>query len=170
METSGNILSHKEVIAKVGGLIKDIRIAMLTTASEDGKLHSRPMATQETDFDGTLWFLTRQTSGKVDEIRHDSQVNLTYADQKHSFVTISGPASVSKDRAKIDELWNPSYKAWFPQGKDDPEITVIRVNADEAEYWEAPSNAIIRNVKILQAAVTGDSSKVGEHGKVELAR
>lgn len=164
-----NDLNRNQGIAKVGGLIKDIRIAMLTTADTDGRLHSRPMATQETNFDGTLWFLTRQHSGKVDEIRHDAEVNLTYADQKHSFVTISGRASVSKDRAKIDELWNASYKAWFPQGKDDPEITVIRVTADEAEYWEASSNAIVRNVKILQAAVTGDSSKVGQHGKVELA-
>ena len=141
---------------------------MLTTEGSDGKLHSRPMATQEAEFDGSVWFLSRQSSGKVTDIQHQAHVNLAYSDGKHSFVTLAGTAEIQKDRKKIDELWNPLYKAWFPDGKDDPEITVIKVQVEEAEYWEAPPNAIVRNVKILSAAITGGKVSVGEHEKVSL--
>ena len=163
-------LSQQEAMKKIGTLIKDIRIAMLTTADEDGRLHSRPMATQESDFDGVLWFVTREHSGKVGEIRNDAHVNLTYSDKTHIFVSISGRAEVLRDRAKLEELWNPMYKAWFPEGKDDPEARVLRVRIDQAEYWEAPASAVIRNYKILKAAVTGSLKDVGEHQKLTLDR
>ncbi len=162
--------SRSEAIARVAELIKDIRIAMLTTTGTDGALHSRPMATQQASFDGTLWFLTREDSGKVDEIRSEAEVNLTYAGENHAYISISGRAQVNRDQAKVDELWNPMYKAWFPEGKDDPSIRVLRVDADFAEYWEAPSNAIVRNYQILKAAVTGGQTKVGEHQKLPLEK
>jgi len=163
--------SRDESLTHIQDLIKDIRIAMLTTAGEDGRIYSRPMATQETRFQGELWFLTRQDSGKVDEIRHNAHVNVAYTDAKNaSFVSLSGRAEVSKDKAKIHELWNPMYKAWFPKGEDDPEITVLRVVVEQAEYWEAPANAILRNFQILRAAVTGGETKVGEHDRVTLDR
>jgi len=162
-EASGN-----EQFKKIHDLIKDIHVAMLTTEGSDGKLHSRPMATQEAEFDGSVWFLSRQSSGKVTDIQHQAHVNLAYSDGKSSFVTLAGTAEIQKDRKKIDELWNPLYKAWFPDGKDDPEITVIKVQVEEAEYWEAPANAIVRNVKILSAAITGGKTSVGEHEKVTL--
>ncbi len=169
MTESTQELSREDAIKKVAGLIKDIKMAMLTTGTPGGRLHSRPMATQETDFDGNLWFLTREDSGKVGEIRQDAEVNLSYADGKHTFVSLSGPAQVSRDQAKVDELWNPMYKAWFPQGKDDPEIAVLRVQVVEAEYWEAPASAVVRNFKIMKAAVTGDHSNVGEHQKLQMS-
>jgi general stress protein 26 len=162
-ETSGS-----EQYKKIHDLIKDIHVAMLTTEGSDGKLHSRPMATQEAEFDGSVWFLSRQSSGKVTDIQHQAHVNLAYSDGKHSFVTLAGTAEIQKDRKKIDELWNPLYKAWFPDGKDDPQITVIKVQVEDAEYWEAPPNAIVRNVKILSAAITGGKVSVGEHEKVSL--
>ena len=159
---------NTEQFAKIHELIKDIHIAMLTTEGTDGVLHSRPMATQKAEFDGSLWFLTRHNSGKVSEILHDSEVNLTYTDGNHSFVSLSGKAEINQDRSKIDELWSPLHKAWFPEGKDDPEITVLVVRVKEAEYWEAPANAIVRNVKILSAALTGGKVTAGEHEKVIL--
>lgn len=162
--------NHDEAMKKINALIKDIRIAMLTTADEDGRLHSRPMATQDNDFEGVLWFVTREESGKVGEIRHDAQVNLTYSDKTHIFVSISGRAEVLNDRAKLEELWNPMYKAWFPEGKDDPQARVLRVHVEQAEYWEAPASAVIRNYKILKAAVTGSLKDVGEHQKLTLER
>ena len=164
-------MMHAEGVAKVAELVKGVRICMLTTIDVDGKLHSRPMATQETDFDGDLWFLTRDDSPKVSEIRHESEVNLAYADAKSSkFVSISGVAYVLKERGKIKELWNPMYKAWFPDGEDDPRITVIHVRAKEAEYWEASSSALVRGMKYVLAAVTRGSVEVGENRKVTLER
>ena len=168
---SNETRSRDEILGTIQDLIKDIRIAMLTTASEDGRVYSRPMATQETRFQGELWFLTRQDSGKVDEIRHNAHVNVAYSDPKEStFISLSGRAQLSKDRQKIHELWNPLYKAWFPIGEEDPEITVIKVVVEDAEYWSAPSSAIVRNFRMLKASITGDGSQVGEHEHVALNR
>ncbi len=162
-------LSGDEGKKKIGDLIKHIRIAMLTTAAEDGSFDSRPMATQETDFDGVVYFLTRGESGKVHEIQADSHVSLLYADPADSkFVSAKGRASVSQDRAKIHELWNPMYKAWFPQGEDDPAITVLRVDITEAQYWEASSSKLLRGLKYVAAAATGGKVDLGETGTVDL--
>ncbi len=162
-------LSGPEGVKKIGELIKDIRICMMTTAGSDGSFDSRPMATQKTEFDGDVWFLTRGESGKVHEIEDDAHVSLLYADTGDSkYVAAKGKATVSKDKAKIHELWNPMFKAWFPGGEDDPEITVLKVSLTEAQYWEASSSKIIMGVKYLAAAVTGDHTKIGEHGTVKL--
>lgn len=162
-------LSRPQAIKKIAEMIKDVRIAMLSTVTPQGTIHSRPMATQESEFQGELLFLTRQESNKTDEIAHESRVTLNYVDtQDHRFVTLSGRATLSKDRATIHELWNPLYKAWFPDGEDDPEITLIRVNVDQAEYWEAPANAVVRGYQLLKAAVTKGESRVGEHQAVTL--
>ncbi len=167
-DSSSEIPTREESIRKISDLIHGIRIAMLTTTGTDGSLHSRPMATQEKIFDGVLWFLTGLHSGKIYEIRSDAEVALTYVDGKHTFLSLSGRATVSTDRAKIEELWNPMYEAWFPQGKDDPEISVLRVDVDRAEYWDAPANAIVRNVQILARAITGGKTPVGDHATVSL--
>jgi general stress protein 26 len=161
-------MSRSEALKKINDLIKDIRVAMLTTASPDGCLHSRPMVTQNSEFNGELWFLTRDDSGKIFDIEHDVHVSLTYVDGKHTFVALAGRASVSQDRSKIEELWNPMYKAWFPEGKTDPEIDVLRVHVESAEYWEAPLNALGRNFESLRVAMTGGEAKMGEKQSVNL--
>lgn len=159
-------ITGTEGLEKIGDLISDIRMAMLTTLCEDGTIDSRPMATQNTTFDGTVWFLTAKDSGKVREIQNDSHVSLIYADPgKAKYVTVKGQAFVSNDRQKIKELWNPMYQAWFPEGVDDPQINVLRVDVAEADYWEASSSAIVRSIKYLAATVTKGKVDVGEHGK-----
>lgn len=162
-------LSGREGMEKVGELIKDIRICMMTTAAEDGSFDSRPMATQKTDFDGTLWFLTRGESGKVQELKDDAHISLLFADAGDSkFVAVKGRGSVNRDRAKIHELWNAMYKAWFPEGESDPAITVLRVDVTEAQYWEASASRVVRGVKYLAAAMTGGKVELGETGTVKL--
>ncbi len=161
------VLSGPEGKKKIGELIKDVRICMLTTAAKDGSFDSRPMATQETTFDGTVWFLTRQESGKVAEINNDAHVSLLYSDpSNHSYVAAKGRAQVSQDKAKIKELWNPMFKAWFPAGEDDPSIAVLKVEIDEADYWDSSSSKIVFGLKYLARAVTGGKVDVGEQGKV----
>jgi general stress protein 26 len=160
---------QSEAIEKIWSLIKDIHVAMLTTTDPNGSLYSRPMATQQDHFTGELFFLTRAHSGKVDEIRDHSKVNLTYVDTHHStFVSLSGSASLSRDRARINELWHPSLKAWFPNGEDDPEITVLTVRVEEAEYWDAPSSAMVRNIRILERALRGGEGKMGDHARIPI--
>lgn len=163
-------LSGPEGLKKIGELIKDIQITMLTTVAGDGSFDSRPMATQKADeFDGTVWFLTRHESGKVHEIEQDAHVSLIYADPSNSkYVSAKGRARVSDNRGKIHELWNPMYKAWFPNGEDDPQIAVLRVEITEAQYWEASSSKLVVGVKYLAAAITGGKVDVGESGKVHI--
>jgi len=161
------VLTGREGIEKLGELIKDVHICIMVTAAPDGSLDARPMATQKTAFDGTVWFLTRQESAKVSELENDTNITLVYSDPKNeSYVTAKGRAAISRDRAKIHELWNPMYKAWFHQGEDDPQITVLRVDITEAQYWEASSSKIVLGIKYLAAAVSGGKVDVGEHGRV----
>ena len=162
-------LSGPAGIKKIGELIEDIRIAMMTTAAPDGSFDSRPMATQKTEFDGTVYFLTRQESGKVQELADDAHVSLLYADPGDSkFVSVKGKAMVYRDQAKIEELWNPMYKAWFPEGETDPAIAVLRVTVHEAQYWEASSSRLVRGIKYVTAAATGGKVDIGKQGTVKL--
>lgn len=124
----------REAIAKVRELIKDIEVAMLTTIAEEG-LVSRPMKTQEVEFDGDLWFLTKKDTGKFHELLRDSRVNVAYAD--NSFVSIRGKAEIVEDRDKLKEFWNAAYEKFLETSADDPNLILIKVEAETAEYWDA---------------------------------
>ena len=166
-ESNYRELSGDEGHKKVDELVKGIHIAMMTTVAQDGSLSSRPMGVQNKPFDGSLWFLTRSTSEKVHEIEQDQHVTLTFAEPKDSkYISLKGRAKVNQDRAKIKELWSPIYKAWFPDGEDDPEIAVMRVDVTEGEFWEASSSKLVMMTKYVAAAVTGGKIAVGETGHV----
>ncbi len=163
-------LSGREGVEKIAGLVKGIRICMLSTVSENGYAISRPMATEDVEFNGTVYFLTRSTSGKVENIAENQHVTLDYADPGDSkYVTLRGRASVYRDQKQIDEMWNPMYKAWFPDGKEDPEIAIVRVDVSDGEYWEANSSKIVIGIKYVAAAVTGGKVPVGETGHLDVA-
>ena len=164
-------LTGPEGMKKIGELIGEIRFAMLTTLAGDRTLDSRPMATQKTEFDGVVWFLTAAASRKTEEIAEEANVSLIYADPGNaSYVTVKGHARLLNDRKKIQELWNAMYKAWFPGGEDDPNIRVLRVDVTEAEYWQASDSKIVRGIKYLAAAATKGAVDVGEHGTVHVSR
>jgi general stress protein 26 len=112
---------------------------MLTTLTEDGVFRSRPVTTHGAGFDGDLWFLTRMGSAKIEEVRQHRRVGLTYArPEDNSYVAIAGTAEVVLDPKKAEELWDPSYRAWFPGGPTDPDLALIKVTVTNAEYWTAP--------------------------------
>ena len=162
-----NTKTREEAIKKLNDLIEDIDFAMLTTVDTDGVLRSRPMSTQEAEFDGTLWFFTSDKTHKVEEIERDNRVNASYAEPKDNvYVSVSGKASISKDRQKMEELWNPILKAWFPKGLDDPHICLLRVDVEQAEYWDSPSSTLVQIVGFVKALVTGKRADGGENEKV----
>lgn len=162
-------LSGNGAREKVAELVKGIKICMMNTVAKDGTIDSRPMALQNTPFDGTFWFLTYGSSGKVDEVEADRHVTLTFAEPgDHKYVTLKGKASVSKDRSKIHELWNEMYKAWFPKGEDDPEITVMKVDVSDGDYWDSSSSKIVFFAKYALAAATGGKVPVGTSGHVNV--
>lgn len=155
---------------KLRHLIKDIKVAMLTTVGEDGSLQSRPMVMQETEFNGDLWFFTSNRSGKVHAIEKDQHVNVVFASPTDNrYVSVSGLASCVQDREKAKELWSPAVKAWFPDGVDDPELSLIHVEVKSAEYWDVPSGTLVNLVGFAKAIATGKPLKdVGEHERIQL--
>jgi general stress protein 26 len=129
-----------QAIRKLAELIGEIRVAMLTTVTEDGALWSRPLLTQRARFDGDLWFITKAESAKVREVQQHRRVSLSYAKpEANAYVTVAGTAQVVSDPKKAEELWDASYQRWFPGGPSDPDLALIRVSAERAEYWEAPT-------------------------------
>ncbi len=159
---------RQESIKKVNDLIKAVQVAMLTTI-DWGVLRSRPMQTQEAEFDGDLWFFTSTDTHKTDEIEKDRRVNVSYAaPDSNTYVSVSGTAALVNDKEKIEELWNPIYKAWFPKGLDDPTLILLKVSVEQAEYWDSSSSTIVQVVGFVKALVTGERADGGDHGRVSL--
>jgi general stress protein 26 len=157
-------------LEKLREMIKDIDFCMLTTVDENGDLHSRPMSSNgDIDGNGDLWFFTYSSSHKVAEIGKAPKVNASFSDtDKHRYVSVTGAAQLVRDRAKIEELWRPQFKIWFPKGTDEPDIALLRVSAEKAEYWDSPSSSIARAFYFVSALVTGTEMGGGENKKVEL--
>jgi general stress protein 26 len=148
--------TRAETIEKLNLLIKDIDIAMLTTVDK-GVLRSRPMATPEKKFDGELWFFTSRQTHKAEEIEKDNRANISYAaPEDNRYVAMAGTTQLVDDRAKIDELWSPKYLAWFPKGLEDPNLILLKVTVEQAEYWDATSSSLVEALGLLKSLVTGE--------------
>ena len=150
-------------------MVKDIEFAMLCTSDKEGRIHSRPMRTLGMDRDGDIWFLTSKDSEKMDEIKANSNVCVSYASPgDNTYVCIMGKAEEVDDQRKIDETWTPIAKAWFPKGKDDPNLTLLKVVPHEAEYWDSDSSKIVVGIKMLSTIVTGKKyENEGAYGTVK---
>ncbi|ACT02771.1 pyridoxamine 5'-phosphate oxidase family protein [Paenibacillus sp. JDR-2] len=146
--------NNQEAIEKIRELIKDIKIAMLTTVSEEG-LVSRPMKTQDVDFDGSLWFLTKKDTDKFHELLQNKQVNVAYADK--SFVSIRGVAELVDSTDKIKEFWNKAYEEILETTYDDPSLVLIKVDAEAAEYWDSGNK--FKMVKFLFNRLMGKNTE-----------
>jgi general stress protein 26 len=152
---------------KLADLIAATGIAMLTTEEPDGTLRSRPLATLQMDSAGKLWFFTALSSGKVGEIDQHRKVNLSYANVgKQDYVSISGHARLFRDPEKMQELWTRWVEPWFPDGLDDPDLALLEVTVDDAEYWDAPASKTQRLFGLAKALSTGTTEQLGEHAKV----
>ena len=126
------------------------------------------MGTQNAEFDGDLWFLTAVDTGKAEEIQKEHEVNVSYAAPgKNRYVSVSGTAKLLNDRAKIKEFWSPIYKAYFPDGPDDPKIRLLKIDVKKAEYWDSPGGVIPTIIAFAQA-LAGKEAEMGENEKLQL--
>ena len=154
-------------------LVKDIQFAMFTTRA-DGRLRSRPMTTQNSEVDerASLWFFMSRGSEAVNDIGADPVVNVAYADPgRDAYVSVSGKAAVVDDRARKEQLWSKLAEAWFPDGADDPDLALVEVRIEDAEYWDVKESKVTQLFKMARAAVVSDPpSGMGEHGEVHMAR
>ncbi len=153
---------------KLGELIKDIRIAVVTTVEPDGTLHGRPLAALAYENDGQLWFYTAIDSAKVSEVANDVRASVAFADtDEDKYVVVSGTADIVNDRQRIHQLWTPFAKPWFPDGPDDPNLALLRVQAERAEYWTSAGKAAYL-FGVAKAAVTGKRTQLGENRKLTM--
>ncbi len=161
--------SRDDARQTIWNLIKDSRIGMLTT-EDRGRLRSRPMGLCQNDFDdGCLWFFTRADSPKAQQVDADHQVNVAFSNvDDGNFVSMAGRAERIDDRAAIDVHWNAMVKVWFPDGKDDPQLQLLKVHVDQAEYWDAPSSRMVVAFDYLKARATGEQPDMGENRKLDL--
>ncbi len=144
-------MTRDEAIRKIGTLISQVPVAMLTTTSSRGWLRSRPMVAQRLPFDGVLWFLTSRTAAKAADIRDRRQVNVSYASpDRDCYVSIAGIATLVDDKDRARTLWNADYEPWFPKGIDDPDLVAICVEAEEAEYWDSATKKMVRVSELHQ--------------------
>ncbi len=145
--------------------IEAVRFAMLTTVDADGSLSSRPMTTVQKQFEGTLWFFSSRSSPPAVAIAKNAAVGLQYSDPDDDlYVSLSGDARLEHDRARMQSLWSPMVKAWFPEGIDDPDLVLLRVDVHKAEYWDVKESKPVQLFKMARAAMTGERPKdLGEH-------
>lgn len=152
---------------RLGELIEDVEVAMLTTHASDGSMVSRPLQTLQYEGDGELVFFTSMDSHKTEELHAQADVNVAYANPaKQTYVSLRGDAVLERDRATIDRLWSAPFKVYFPQGKDDPNLGVLRVRVRDAMYWEASGNFVGCTVDFIRAAISQDPSRMGDHARL----
>ena len=151
-------------------LMEGIDIAMFTTIGEDGFPVSRPLSTQEAEFDGkVLWFFVRRDTPKVREITRYPRVNVAYASKdRNVYLSVAGTARVEDDQTLIDAFWNDALKAYFKKGRTDPNLVLIEVTVHSVQYWEGPSTGIGRMIAFVAARLGADESIMGENRLLRL--
>lgn len=132
-------------------------------------LNVRPMSPQKVDEDGNFWFFSSNDSHKNKDIAEDNKVHLLFQGSAHSdFLSIFGKATISRDKKMIDELWSPLLKTWFTEGKDDPRITIIKIETLEAYYWDNKHGDAIAFIKMAAGALLGKTYDDSIEGKLKV--
>ena len=156
-------------IRQLRKLLQDMPIGMLTTTTSSGVTHSRPMMVNEIDEGGWLWFLTDRNSRKAWELIHNPQATIAFQSKKGDrYVSVQGTAVVVKDDVKLKKMWQPYFRAWFPEGTNEPEIVLVALRVARAEYWLVPRRPLRRFVDSARALATGRRIESGRHGVLDL--
>ena len=164
-------LTGDDAIEKVRDLLEHFRTVMMVTTAPSGEVHVRPWGLQgkASDFDGVLWFFADDRGRAVKEIGGGAPVQLILqSDDKNSYMHLFGRASLSSDRAKIEELFSVFMKTWFPQGKNDPNLRLVRFEAEGGSFWDSPGGMLQVLGAFTKALVTGKEGKGGEMGDLTL--
>jgi general stress protein 26 len=169
-ENNHENLVGTEAVEKIRELVgKSGTCFFCTDIARDRAIPTRPMSIQEVDDQGRLWFLSASDSSQNKEIERDAKVQIMLQGSAHSdFLTLYGRAEITRDKKKIDELWQPIVKTWFTQGKDDPRVTVICVTPLEGYYWDTKHNRFVVLAKMVAGAITGKTLDDSIEGKLRV--
>jgi general stress protein 26 len=166
-----DILLGDAALDKVRELLKEFSIAFMVTVTDGGKLTARPigMVGGTAPFEGTLWFITDKRSRKVAAIESGADTTLLFQNDKDgAYLQLAGRASVVEDRQRLEEYYSTLQRTWFPKGLDDPDITLVRFDADEANYWDAHDSYVRLAAAFVKSVVTGEPGKSGNAGVAKL--
>lgn len=155
-------------VEKLKELVESINICLFCTnlKMDDGST-CRPMSAQQVDEEGNVWFFSDINSIKNEEIYADKHVQLFFAHPgKSSYLVVNGEAEIIVDSEKTEELWTPLVKAWFKEGKNDPSISIIKVNTTSAYYWDTEGSKMINFFKILASAASGKTLLESKQGSI----
>ncbi len=142
------ITSHEEGIKKLRGLTKNIKFCMLTTVDETGVLRSRPTTIQKMDINGDLYIVIGRNTGAATAVEHNHCVNASFANECGDVaVSVYGRAKLIGDRQKMAELWEPIFQLRFPQGLDDPNLALMKIEVESAEHWDSRRRVLSTLVK-----------------------
>ncbi|HEX7366988.1 MAG TPA: pyridoxamine 5'-phosphate oxidase family protein [Pelobium sp.] len=155
-------------ISKLRNLIDDVNVAMLNSLKANGEFYSRPMNTMELDENGNLFFFSDEHGPEEHDVAVNNNVSVTYTNpETNTYIALSGKLFLAHDEDKINELWIPAMKAWFPQGKNDPKLTLIRVEVLKAEYWDSAESDMVVLFNLLKAIIKGKTYDQGTHEKID---
>ena len=163
-------LEQRDAVKKLKDLVEAIDMCLFCTNLKTGDGSTcRPMSTAQVDDNGDIWFLSPKDSDKNREIEEDSKVQLFYSHPgKSSYLVVNGTASIQYDRKKIEELWSPLSKTWFKEGKDDPNISILKVSPTSAYYWDTEGNRMINFFKMVASVATGKTLVDAKEGNIEV--
>lgn len=168
VEDNHENLSSGKAIDKIKDIVDKAKTCFFCTSVMTGS-NTRPMSVQQVDVEGNLWFLSADDSHKNLELVQDPTVKLYFQGSAHSdFLQLDGIATISKDRAKIEELWQFVIGTWFTQGIDDPRITVIKVKPTAGHYWDNKHGNAVAGIKILIGAALHKTMDDSIEGKIEI--
>ncbi|PST83813.1 pyridoxamine 5'-phosphate oxidase [Pedobacter yulinensis] len=162
-------MKNEKNIAILKEKAEAVRICMFTTLSKDeDELSSRPMATAKIEENGSIWFFTNEYSLKSEEISRENEVLLAYSNPSdNTYIAVKGKAELVDDDVRKAEYFNPFVKAWFPDGLEDPRLTLIKVTPSAAEYWDSSSSKMVVLFNMLKAVVTGKQPDMGDHDTIK---
>ncbi len=142
---------------------------MFTTRLKEAPFNTRPMSPVDTDDEGCIWFFSDKSSNKNREITQNSNVQLYFSNNSsYEFLTIYGDAEVILNRKKLEELWNPIVKVWFTEGKDDPNLSLIKVTPKHSYYWDTRHNRMVSLIKMLTSIATEKTMDDGVEGELKV--
>lgn len=159
--------SQKQAQRRVVAMMREDRFCMVTTVGDQGRLHSHPMTPQETTDDGDVWFILDSNSSQASNVAAEKRVNVAFSDGS-TWISVAGHATVRRDQAKLEELWNPVVEAWFPDGPGSEQVSLMLVESDSAEYWDGPGGRLASAIAFAKTKVTGGRPDVGRSGTVDL--
>lgn len=161
-------LSNTEAKKKIKELAESIEFTMMATDMKKEPFHVVPMSTKKVDDEGNIWFLSNKTSEHNKNIERNKKAQLIYADKgSNEFLSVYGSATINTDRNKIKDLYGKADDAWF-DGEDDPNVTVIKIEPEDAYYWDTKNGKIISLLKIASSAITGNKTDLGEEGDLKV--